>query len=107
MRIAKRTNLTNLVRITTLISPRCDGGCMETVTVNIHEAKAKLSALIARVEKGDRVRIARRGVVVAQLSALAPSAEDALACFDALRGRDQGARRSLADVDAAIAKGRP
>jgi len=37
--------------------------------VNIHEAKAKLSALLDQVEKGGEVTIARRGVPVARLVA--------------------------------------
>jgi len=37
--------------------------------LNIHEAKAKLSALIDEVEQGGDVTIARRGVPVARLVA--------------------------------------
>ena len=39
--------------------------------VNIHEAKAKLSALIDEVEQGGEVTIARRGVPVVRLVASA------------------------------------
>jgi len=35
--------------------------------VNIHEAKTHLSALLARVEKGEEIVIARNGKPVAQL----------------------------------------
>jgi prevent-host-death family protein len=38
-----------------------------TTTVNIHEAKTELSKLIAAVEAGDEVVIARRGKPVAKL----------------------------------------
>ena len=38
-------------------------------TVNIHEAKTHFSELIAAVERGEEIAIARRGKVVAQLSA--------------------------------------
>ena len=38
-----------------------------TTTVNIHEAKTELSRLIAAVESGDEVVIARRGKPVAKL----------------------------------------
>jgi len=37
------------------------------VTVNIHAAKTRLSDLVARVEKGERITIARAGKPVAQL----------------------------------------
>jgi prevent-host-death family protein len=36
-------------------------------TVNIHEAKTQLSRLIARVERGERIVIARAGKPVAEL----------------------------------------
>lgn len=36
-------------------------------TVNIHEAKTHLSRLIARVERGEEVVIARSGIPVARL----------------------------------------
>ena len=38
-------------------------------TVNIHEAKTHFSELIAAVERGEEIVIARRGKVVARLSA--------------------------------------
>jgi prevent-host-death family protein len=37
-------------------------------TVNIHEAKSTLSALLAEVERGEDVVIARRGVPIARLT---------------------------------------
>ena len=37
------------------------------MTLNIHAAKTRLSDLVARVEKGERVTIARAGKPVAQL----------------------------------------
>ena len=36
-------------------------------TINIHAAKTRLSQLVARVEKGERITIARAGKPVAQL----------------------------------------
>ena len=36
------------------------------MTVNIHAAKTRLSDLVARVEKGERITIARAGRPVAQ-----------------------------------------
>lgn len=40
-------------------------------TVNIHEAKTRLSDLLARAEAGESVTIARAGKPIAQLVALA------------------------------------
>ena len=43
-----------------------------TVVVNVHEAKTQLSRLLARVEAGEDIVIARRGEPVARLVACAP-----------------------------------
>ncbi len=40
---------------------------MPETVVNIHAAKTKLSQLVARAEKGERITIARAGKPVAQL----------------------------------------
>ena len=40
---------------------------MSEKTVNIHDAKTQLSRLIARVERGERIVIARAGKPVAEL----------------------------------------
>lgn len=37
------------------------------ITVNVHEAKTQLSSLLASVEKGEEVVIARNGTPIAQL----------------------------------------
>ena len=42
------------------------------VVVNVHQARAQLSRLLARVEAGEEVVIARRGVPVARLLAWKP-----------------------------------
>jgi prevent-host-death family protein len=42
-------------------------------TVNIHEAKTTLSQLLAEVEQGEDVVIARNGVPVARLTAIRPA----------------------------------
>ena len=42
------------------------------IQVNVHEAKAQLSALLARVEAGEEVTIARRGSPIATLTAATP-----------------------------------
>lgn len=44
----------------------------ETTTVNIHDAKTQLSRLIAVVEQGQEVTIARAGKPVARLVPVAP-----------------------------------
>lgn len=44
-------------------------------TVNIHEAKTHFSELIAAVERGEEIVIARRGVPVAKVSACNPETE--------------------------------
>ena len=53
-------------------------------TVNIHEAKTNLSRLLAQVEAGEDVVIARNGTPVARLVAVEPPARRE---FGALRGR--------------------
>lgn len=40
---------------------------MEPTTVNVHEAKTNLSKLLARVEAGEQIVIARSGSPVARL----------------------------------------
>ena len=42
-------------------------------TVNIHESKTTLSQLLAEVEQGEDVVIARNGVPVARLTAIRPA----------------------------------
>lgn len=42
---------------------------MSGKTINIHDAKTQLSRLIARVERGERIVIARAGKPVAELRA--------------------------------------
>lgn len=55
------------------------------ITVNTHEAKSKLSALIRRVEKGQWVRICRDGTPIADLRPITHNA-DPLGQLDELRG---------------------
>jgi prevent-host-death family protein len=43
-----------------------------TTTVNVHEAKTRLSELLKRVEAGEEITIARSGKPVAKLSAVEP-----------------------------------
>ncbi len=44
-----------------------------TETVNVHTAKTELSKLLARVEKGEEIVIARGTVPVARLVPIAPA----------------------------------
>lgn len=54
-----------------------------TTTVNIHEAKTHLSKLLARVEAGETIVIARAGKPVAELTAPKPKVDFV---FGALKG---------------------
>ena len=45
------------------------------IQVNVHEAKSRLSQLLARVEAGEEVLIARAGKPVARLAPLLPASE--------------------------------
>jgi len=42
-------------------------------TVNIHEAKTHLSAILKRVESGEEILIAKSGHPIARISPLSPS----------------------------------
>ncbi len=48
---------------------------MGPMVVNMHEAKTHLSQLVARVEAGEEIVIARAGRPVARLAPLAPARE--------------------------------
>ena len=45
---------------------------MDTTVVNVHEAKTHLSKLLARVEAGEEIVIARSGKPIAILTAVEP-----------------------------------
>jgi prevent-host-death family protein len=47
---------------------------MADVEINVHEAKTHLSAILARVERGESIVIARAGVPVARLEPYVPRA---------------------------------
>ncbi|MFZ1381680.1 MAG: type II toxin-antitoxin system prevent-host-death family antitoxin [Scrofimicrobium sp.] len=47
-----------------------------TITVNVQEAKTRLSDLLRRTEAGEKVVIARAGVPVAELSGVSPRKRD-------------------------------
>ncbi len=66
--------------------------------VNIHEAKTHLSRLIARVEAGEEIVIARDGAAVARLVAVHNSVARRVS------GRDRGLFSVPEDFDAPLAK---
>ncbi|MCY3970190.1 MAG: type II toxin-antitoxin system prevent-host-death family antitoxin [Acidobacteria bacterium] len=57
---------------------------MGVSVVNVHQAKTQLSRLLAQVERGEEVVIARNGEPVARLVSCHPPAKRQ---FGALRGR--------------------
>jgi prevent-host-death family protein len=65
-----------------------------TKVVNVHEAKSTLSELLARVEAGEEIVIARNGRPVARLSAVAQGLRKP--------GRLRGRMRMRRDFDAAL-----
>ncbi|MDR3067920.1 MAG: type II toxin-antitoxin system prevent-host-death family antitoxin [Cellulomonas sp.] len=69
-------------------------------TVNVQDAKANLSRLLAAAERGDDVVIARKGVPVVRLVPVAPQAGRV---FDLFPGglSDEAAAASLAPLDEA------
>ncbi len=75
------------------------------MTVNIHAAKTRLSDLVARVEKGERITIARAGKPVAQLvpapkarrSSLPP--DDPLLNLDTFALEGPGGKLANAEID--------
>ncbi len=73
--------------------------------VNIHDAKTRLSQLVARAERGERITIARAGKPVAQLGPT-PSRkgrrvadDDPLLNLDAFAIEGPGGTMSNADID--------
>jgi prevent-host-death family protein len=61
--------------------------------LNIAEAKAHFSALIDRVEQGERITIARNNRPVATLEPIRPSADAIVEEFRELRKRVRGPAR--------------
>jgi prevent-host-death family protein len=58
-------------------------------TVNIHEAKTHFSKLVARVEKGERITVARAGKPVARLIPAEPIRAEGLPPDDPLLNLDK------------------
>lgn len=65
-------------------------------TVNVHEAKTHLSALLVRVARGERVVIARAGKPIAVLVPFGAAATERVP------GRDRGLIRMANDFDAPL-----
>jgi prevent-host-death family protein len=61
---------------------------MSDDTVNMHDAKTRLSQLVARAEKGERITIARDGKPVAQLGPAPKRKRRALRADDPLLNLD-------------------
>jgi prevent-host-death family protein len=85
---------------------------MANDTVNIHDAKTRLSQLVARAERGERITIARAGKPVAQLGP-APRAkravlppDDPLLNLDDFAVEGPGGQLTNEDIDH-ILYGRP
>jgi prevent-host-death family protein len=76
--------------------------------VNIHDAKTRLSQLVARAERGERITIARAGRPVAQLGPPPRSVRRTLPPDDPLLNLDEfavsgpGGSLSNADIDAIV-----
>jgi len=58
-------------------------------TVNIHDAKTRLSQLVARAERGERITIARGGKPVAELGPVSRKKRTALPPDDPLLNLDE------------------
>ena len=70
-----------------------------TMSVDVYEAEASLSALLERVTRGEQVVITRRGVPVARLVPAGETAvEDLLAALAAVRSRGVAGPESLRDL---------
>jgi prevent-host-death family protein len=61
---------------------------MSHTLINIHAAKTRLSRLVARAEKGERIIIARNGKPVAQLGPAPKSKERKIPADDPLLNLD-------------------
>lgn len=71
--------------------------------VNVHEAKTHFSKLLARVEKGERITVARAGKPVARLIPADPPSSGALPPEDPLLNLDkfgfEGPGRELGNAE--------
>lgn len=75
-------------------------------TVNVHQAKTQLSRLLAQVEAGEEVVIARRGAPVVRLVACKPKGKRR---FGAMKGKivvDDSVLAPLPEEELALWEGR-
>jgi prevent-host-death family protein len=78
---------------------------MSEKIVNIHDAKTRLSQLVARAERGERITIARAGKPVAQLGPVprakrvAVPPDDPLLNLEEFAVEGRGGRMSNEDID--------
>lgn len=75
-------------------------------TINVHQAKTHLSRLLAQVEAGEEVVIARRGEPVARLIACKPKGKRR---FGAMKGKivvDDSVLEPLPEEELALWEGR-
>lgn len=81
---------------------------MADKVVNVHEAKTRLSQLLARVERGEQITIARAGEPVAVLGPIQRSRRAALPADDPLLNLDDfavdgpGGTLTNAEIDAVV-----
>ena len=81
---------------------------MSRTVVNVHEAKTHFSKLLARVEKGERITLARAGRPVARLIPAEPSSRGGIPAEDPLLNLEHfgfdgpGTPLSNAEIDGLI-----
>lgn len=75
-------------------------------TVGAYEAKTRLSELLVRVEKGERITITRHGVPIAVLSPAAGRTRTAAEAVDDIRELRSSMRLDGLDIRELIAEGR-
>lgn len=75
-------------------------------TVGAYEAKTRLSELLVRVEKGERITITRHGVPIAVLSPAAGRTRTAGEAVDDIRELRRSMRLDGLDIRELIAEGR-
>lgn len=67
--------------------------------IAMHEAKAKLSEILVKIENGEHYLITKHGKPVAQLTPISETIESLEhLCKDMLKKRDNKARTSLAEA---------
>lgn len=70
--------------------------------VKVTELRQDLPAYLARVRRGERIRVTSRGRVIAEISPPAPSADEAATARERLRGSVRRYEQPLAPVIDAV-----